>query len=159
MSVEKVKKYFEQYGLRDHVIEFEESSATVELAAQRLGVAPARIAKTLSFVVDDGCVLVVTAGDAKIDNKKFKTFFGQKANMVKAEDVVRLTGHEVGGVCPFDNPPEVRTFTDISMKRFETVFPACGGAKSAIELTPEKVFEYGRAVQWVDLCKEWQETE
>lgn len=156
MSIEKVRDYFEQYGLRDQVIEFEESSATVELAAERLGVEPARIAKTLSFSVNDGCVLVVTAGDAKIDSKRFKQFFGVKANMLKAEEVEKMTGHGVGGVCPFDNPPSVRTFIDVSIKRFETVFPACGSERSAIELTPEKVFEYGKALEWIDICKNWQ---
>ncbi|MDO5063105.1 MAG: YbaK/EbsC family protein [Peptostreptococcaceae bacterium] len=157
MSIEKVRKYFERYEMADKVLEFEESSATVELAAQRLGVIPARIAKTLSFSLGERCVLIVAAGDAKIDSKKFKTFFGKKANMLKSEDVERMTGHGVGGVCPFDNPASVDTFIDVSIRRFETVFPACGSAKSAIELTPEQVFRFGEALEWVDICKDWRE--
>ncbi|MDO4711145.1 MAG: YbaK/EbsC family protein [Peptostreptococcaceae bacterium] len=156
MSIEKVKRYFEQYRLSDKVLEFEDSSATVELAAQRLGVEPARIAKTLSFEVGEGCVLVVAAGDTKIDGKKFKQFFGKKANMVRAEDVERMTGYAVGGVCPFDNPPSVLTYIDVSIKRFKTIFPACGSERSAIELTPEELFEFGKATDWVDICKGWR---
>lgn len=156
MSVEKVREYLKQYGVSDEIIEFESSSATVELAAQRLGVLPQRIAKTLSFIVDDRCVLIVTAGDARIDNKKYKQIFGQKAKMIESEDVERLTGHEVGGVCPFGNPEGVSTYMDISMKRFDTVFPACGGSKTAIELTPDRLFEYGGALDWVDVCKDWE---
>ncbi len=157
MSIEKVKKYFEQFRMSDRVIEFEESSATVELAAARLGVEGARIAKTLSFVCGDSCILVVAAGDAKVDSKKFKQRFGFKADMLKADQVEERTGHEVGGVCPFDNPPAVKTYIDISVQRFKTVFPACGSAKSAIELTPEALFEFGKAEDWVDVCKAWQD--
>ena len=159
MSIEKVRKYFSQYDMSEKVLEFEESSATVELAAECLGVAPARIAKTLSFAVGEKCVLIVAAGDARIDSKKFKLFFGKKANMVKAEDVERMTGYAVGGVCPFDNPASVETFIDISVQRFETIFPACGSASSAIELTPEQLFQFGEAMAWVDVCKDWRENE
>lgn len=157
MSLENVKKYFTQFNMENKVLEFDDSSATVELAAERLGVLPQRIAKTLSFILEDGCILIVTAGDAKIDSKKYKQFFGQKAKMVKLEEIEQLTGHEIGGVCPFANPQNVRVYTDISLKRFETVFPACGSERSAIELTPDELYFYGKAVEWVDICKAWNE--
>ena len=135
------------------------SSATVELAAQAVGVIPARIAKTLSFLVDDGCVLVVTAGDAKIDNSKFKGLFHCKAKMLTAEQVVAFTGHAIGGVCPFGNPEGIRTYLDVSMQRFDTVFPAAGSGNSAIELTCQELALYSRSLGWVDICKGWQDSE
>lgn len=156
MSVESVKEHLKKFGADGRVMEFEESSATVELAAQAVGVEPARIAKTLSFKKDDGCVLVVTAGDAKIDNTKFKQFFSMKAKMLSPEEVVELVGHPVGGVCPFGIKDGVPVYLDISMKRFGTVFPACGSGKSAIELTCDELFEYSGAREWIDVCKGWQ---
>ncbi len=159
MSIELVRNYFRPLGREQDILEFEVSSATVELAAQAVGVIPARIAKTLSFLVDDSCVLVVAAGDAKIDNSKFKGFFHTKAKMLTPEQVTAFTGHAIGGVCPFGNPDGVRTYLDVSLKRFDTVFPAAGSSNSAIELTCSELEEYSHSLEWVDLCKAWQETE
>ena len=147
MAIEKVREYFRQYGREGDILEFPVSSATVELAAKAVGTEPARIAKTLSFYEKDGdgCLLVITAGDMKIDNSKFKHFFGYKAKMLSGEDVERLTGHA--------NPDHVDVYLDDSMKRFETVFPAAGSSNSAIELTCEELAEYSHAKQWVDVCK------
>ena len=153
MSIEACRAYLRERGYEDRIKEFDVSSATVELAAQAVGCEPARIAKTLSFVHEDGAVLIVCAGDAKIDNSKFKHFFGFKAKMLSGEDVTRLTGHAIGGVCPFANPEHVDVYLDESMKRFETVFPAAGSSNSAIELTCQELEEYSRAKQWVDVCK------
>ena len=158
MSVEAVKEYLKPFGLSDQVLELAESSATVELAAQAAGVIPARIAKTLSFLVDEGCVLIVTAGDAKIDNSKFKAMFHTKAKMLSPEQVYSFTGHAVGGVCPFANPDGVRTYLDVSLQRFETVFPAAGSSNSAIQLTCDELAEYSHSLGWIDVCKGWQET-
>ena len=142
MSIEKVRKYFEQYGMDDKIMEFEVSSATVDLAAKAVGVEGASICKTLSFKDgDSGCILIQTAGDTKIDNRKFKDTFGQKAKMLSPDEVLEFTGHAVGGVCAFGIENEnVRVFCDISMKRFPTVFPACGSANSAIELSCDDLF-------------------
>ena len=155
MSIEKVRKYFEQYGMDDKIMEFEVSSATVDLAAKAVGVEGARICKTLSFKDgDSGCILIQTAGDTKIDNRKFKDTFGQKAKMLSPDEVLEFTGHAVGGVCAFGIENEnVRVFCDISMKRFPTVFPACGSANSAIELTCDGLFRYSGAIDWIDVCK------
>lgn len=158
MAIEAVKEYLKQFG-REDVLEFDVSSATVELAAQAVGVEPARIAKTLSFKEGDGCILVVTAGDSKIDNPKFKQEFGMKAKMLTPEEAVTLTGHAVGGVCPFVNPEGCKVYLDISMKRFQTVFPACGSSNSAIELTCDQLQEYSHCIKWVDVCKGWQADE
>lgn len=157
MAIEAVKEYLKQFG-REDVLEFSVSSATVELAAEAAHVIPARIAKTLSFQDGDGCILVVTAGDSKIDNSKFKAEFGHKASMLAPEQVGPLTGHEVGGVCPFLNPPCAKVYADVSLKRFETVFPACGSSNSAIELTCGELEQYSHCIKWVDVCKAWQET-
>ena len=157
MSIEVVRNYFRPLGREHDILEFEVSSATVELAAQAVGVIPARIAKTLSFLVEDGCVLIVTAGDAKIDNAKFKAMFHTKAKMLTPEQVTTLTGHAIGGVCPFGNPEGVRTYLDVSMKRFDTVFPAAGSSNSAIELTCQELEEYSNCLEWVDVCKGWQD--
>lgn len=158
MSIERVKAYFASLGREADVQEFSVSSATVALAAQALGVAEARIAKTLSFYSEDGALLIVAAGDAKIDNAKFKQQFGRKAKMLSPEDVQRLTGHAIGGVCPFAlAQPEPPVFLDISLRRFDTVFPACGSSNSAIELTCDELQVYARAQQWIDVCKGWQE--
>ena len=153
MSVETVKQYLSQFGVEDRVLEFESSSATVELAAAVLGVEGARIAKTLSFKTADGAMLVVMAGDAKIDNRKFKDFFGFKAKMLSHEEALELVGHAVGGVCPFAVNAGIKVYTDISMKRFSTVFPAAGSSSSAIELTCDELFRYSDAEEWVDVCK------
>ena len=155
MAIDKVKAYFRQFDMEDKVLEFEVSSATVELAALAVGVEGARICKTLSFHDhEDGCILIHTAGDTKIDNKKFKAAFGQKAKMLTAEEVVEFTGHAIGGVCAFAiENPKVRVFCDESMKRFETIFPACGSSNSAIELTCDELFHYSRAESWIDVCK------
>ena len=155
MAIEKVRKYFEQYGIEDRILEFDVSSATVELAAKAVGVEGARICKTLSFKDGaDGCILIQTAGDTKIDNRKFKDTFGQKAKMLTAEEVVEFTGHAIGGVCAFAiENPKVRVYCDESLKRFETVFPACGSSNSAIEFTCDELYKYSQALEWIDVCK------
>ncbi len=154
MSIEKVKAYFKNYGMENRILEFPVSSATVALAAQALGCKPERIAKTLSFQCgDDKVILVVAAGDAKIDNRKFKDMFGCKAKMLSADAVLQCVGHAVGGVCPFAVHDGVLVYLDQSLRRFETVFPACGSANSAIELTLSELEETAHPVQWVDVCK------
>jgi len=157
MSIQLVREYFRPLGREQDILEFQVSSATVELAAQAVGVIPARIAKTLSFLVEDGCVLIVTAGDAKIDNAKFKAFFHTKAKMLTPEQVTAFTGHAIGGVCPFGNPEGVRTYLDVSMQRFATVFPAAGSSNSAIELTCQELEQYSNSLAWIDVCKGWQD--
>jgi len=157
VSIEKVRAFFRPLGREEDILEFPVSSATVELAAQAAGVIPARIAKTLSFLVDEGCVLVVTAGDAKIDNGKFKAQFHTKAKMLTQEQVTQFTGHAVGGVCPFANPEGVKTYLDVSMRRFETVFPAAGSSNSAIQLTCQELEDYSGGLAWIDVCKGWQD--
>lgn len=156
MSVEIVKKYFADNNIDKEILEFPISSATVELAAQAVGVEPARIAKTLSFYTKekDGAILIVTAGDMKIDNSKFKHFFGMKAKMLSADDVERLTGHAIGGVCPFGNPEHTTVYLDVSMKRFDTVFPAAGSSNSAVELTCDELEQFSGSKEWIDVCKE-----
>ncbi|SDM85672.1 YbaK/EbsC family protein [Acetanaerobacterium elongatum] len=159
MSVEKVKKYLAQYGKDSAVTEFSVSSATVALAAEALGVSPSRIAKTISFTNGSGgCTLIVAAGDAKIDNSKYKAHFGIKATMLTPEEALQLTGHAVGGVCPFAiENPDVAVYIDLSLKRFDTVYPAAGSSNSAVELTCEELFTISRSREWVDVCKGWQE--
>ncbi len=156
MSIERVREYFRSLGREQDILEFPVSSATVELAAQAVGVIPARIAKTLSFLVEDGCVLVVAAGDAKVDNSKYKAFFHTKAKMLTPEQAVEMTGHAVGGVCPFANPEGVKTYLDVSLQRFDTVFPAAGSSNSAIELTCPELEQYSGSLAWIDVCKGWQ---
>ena len=156
MAIEKVKEFFRQHGMEDKVLEFETSSATVELAAQALHCEPCRIAKTLSFMGEEGPLLVVAAGDAKIDNPKFKAQFGTKPKMLTPEENVELSGHAVGGGCPFAVNDGVKIYLDESLKRFETVFPACGSANSAIELTMEELETYSSFAAWIDVCKAWQ---
>lgn len=153
MSIEKVKAYFNEFGIADKVLEFEVSSATVALAAEALGCEEARIAKTLSFAKDEGCILVVCAGDVKIDNPKFKAEFQMKAKMLPHDVVASLCGHAVGGVCPFAVNEGVKVYLDESLKRFETVFPAAGSSNSAIELTIEELEKYAKPEKWVDVCK------
>ena len=157
MSIERVRAYFRQLGREQDILEFPVSSATVELAAQAVGVIPARIAKTLSFLVEDKCVLIVAAGDAKIDNPKYKAQFHTKAKMLTAEQALEMTGHAVGGVCPFANPEGVTTYLDVSLQRFDTVFPAAGSSNSAIELTCPELEEYAHSAGWIDVCKGWQD--
>lgn len=157
MSIESVKQYLKKYNKDKDVLEFDVSSATVDLAAEALSIEPARIAKTISFKSkEDGCILLVTAGDTKINNSKFKAEFGLKAKMLSADEVLEYTGHPVGGVCPFDNPEKAKVFTDISMKRFETLYPACGSSNSAIKLTCNEIFEYSNSIKWVDVCNGWE---
>ena len=155
MSVENVKAYFKKYGIEEKIQEFEVSSATVELAAAALSCEPDRIAKTLSFKVEDHAVLVVAAGDARIDNKKYKAQFAAKAKMLSPDEVQTMVGHAVGGVCPFAVKEDVKVYLDVSLKRFETVFPACGSSNSAIELTIPEMEEYSGYLEWVDVCKEY----
>jgi len=157
MSIERVRAYFRTIGMEDRILEFSVSSATVELAALALNCAPQRIAKTLSFMVGDAPVLVVTAGDARIDNSKYKARFGVKAKMLTAEQAAELIGHAVGGVCPFAVNPGVQVYLDESLKRFRTVFPACGSSNSAVELTIEELEQVSRCSTWVDVCKLLQE--
>lgn len=156
MSIEKVRAYFRSVGMESRVMEFPVSSATVELAAQALGCEPCRIAKSLSFSVDGEPILVVTAGDTKIDNAKYKARFGVKAKMLTPEEAVTLIGHAVGGVCPFAVNVGVRVYLDESMKRFHTVFPACGSSNSAIEMSMEDLEKHSGFVSWVDVCKGWE---
>ena len=157
MSIEKVKEYFKNFGIENRILEFDVSSATVELAAQALGCEGCRIAKTISFMVDGGAVLIVCAGDAKIDNAKYKAYFGTKAKMLSYEEASELIGHAVGGICPFATNEGVKIYLDESLKRFETVFPACGSSNSAIELTIPELEKYSSYLAWVDVCKAWQE--
>ncbi len=157
MSIEKVRSYFTALGIEDRILEFDVSSATVELAAAALHTEGKRIAKTLSFLVGEKAVLVVTAGDAKIDNRKFKDFFHVKAKMLSPDQVTELIGHSVGGVCPFAVNEGVEVFLDESLKRFETVFPACGSSNSAIEMTIDELQKYSGFSSWVDVCKLPQE--
>lgn len=154
MSIEKVRAYFKGYGIEDKILEFPVSSATVELAAKALNTECCRIAKTLSFSINDLPILIVTAGDAKIDNKKYKTVFGAKAKMLSFEEVEEKIGHAVGGVCPFAINDGIKVYLDESIKRFPTVFPACGSSNSAIELTPDELEKYSSFfVEWIDVCK------
>jgi prolyl-tRNA editing enzyme YbaK/EbsC (Cys-tRNA(Pro) deacylase) len=159
MSIEKVKAYFEQHAMASRVLEFPVSSATVELAAAALGCEACRIAKTLSFSVNGTPTLIVAAGDAKIDNPRYKATFGTKARMLTPDEAITLIGHAVGGVCPFAVNEGVAVYLDESLRRFETVFPACGSANSAIELTIAELERYAAPVGWVDVCKAWRAEE
>ncbi len=153
MSIERVRKYFEEKGIADKIREFDVSSATVELAAQALGCEGCRIAKTLSFHVGERVILVVAAGDAKIDNRKYKEEFGVKAKMLSFDEAEPLIGHAIGGVCPFAVNDGVEVYLDVSLKRFDTVFPACGSSNSAAELTIDELRELSGYIKWVDVCK------
>jgi len=156
MAIEKAREYFKKWDMEDKILEFDVSSATVELAAQAVGCEPKRIAKTLSFMADGKTILIVVAGDAKIDNQKYKAQFSTKAKMLTPDEVIDLTGHAVGGVCPFGIKDGVTVYLDESLKRFETVFPACGSSNSAIELTIEELEKYSNYTTWIDVCKGWQ---
>jgi len=154
MSVEKVREYLTPFSLADRIMEFEVSSATVELAAVAVGTEPARIAKSLTFYTKENtCLMVVTAGDQKIDNAKFKAFFGYKAKMMSFEDALSATGHAVGGVCPFANPDGVSVYLDESLRRFDVVYPAAGSASSAVKLSCDELFSASGALSWIDDCK------
>lgn len=158
MSIAAVREYFASFGMEERVLEFETSSATVELAAQAAGVIPARIAKSLSFKVDGKAILIIAAGDAKVDNSKFKGHFHTKAKMLTPDEVVEMVGHAIGGVCPFGIREDVDVYLDISLQRFSTVFPAAGSANSAIELTCDELEKYSCGFQsWGDFCKAWQD--
>lgn len=160
MSLESVKAHFKEWNREQDIMEFDVSSATVELAAEAIGVEPERIAKTLSFRGEgDSAILVVAAGDAKVDNKKFRHTFGFKARMLTPEEVLEQTGHAIGGVCPFGLKKDLSVYLDVSMKRFKTLFPACGSSNSAIELTCEEIRQYSLAKDWVDVCKGWEESQ
>lgn len=154
MSIEKVKEYLKQFNRENDIIELEQSSATVQLAAKALNVEPARIAKTLSFKTSDGAVLVVTAGDARIDNKKFKSQFGLKAKMLTPDEVIEFTGHAIGGVCPFAiENSKVKIYLDDSLKRFDTVYPACGSGNSAIKLRLPELERLSNSSDWIDVTQ------
>ena len=154
MAIDKAREHLKKYGFEDRVKEFDVSSATVELAAKAVGVEPCRIAKTLSFMTKEGPILIVAAGDARIDNKKYKEQFHVKAKMLTPEEVIELVGHAVGGVCPFGIKEGVFVYLDESLKRFETVFPACGSSNSAIELTISELEQCSGYVAWVNISKE-----
>lgn len=153
MAIDKVREYFKQFGIDDKIQELELSSATVELAAKALNCEGQRIAKSLSFKVDDTPILVISAGDAKIDNAKYKSYFKSKAKMLSPDEVKDFIGHEIGGVCPFAINKGVKVYLDESLKRFETVFPACGSSNSAIELTLDELEKYSNSIAWIDVCK------
>ena len=160
MSIQKVRAYFETLGIADRIREFTVSSATVELAAVAVGVEGARIAKSLSFKVDEHPIIEVAAGDAKVDNSRYKAQFHTKAKMLTFEEAHTLIGHDVGGVCPFALPEDVQVYLDVSLKRFETVFPAAGSDNSAVEMTCEELERYAsNFVAWVDVCKAWRPEE
>lgn len=152
MAIEKVRAYFSKLGIENRIMEFDVSSATVELAAQAVGVIPARIAKTLSFLAGDKCILIVAAGDAKVDNGKYKAKFLTKAKMLTPQQADSMIGHSIGGVCPFGIPEEIDVYLDESLKRFDTVFPACGSSNSAIEFTCDELYQYSNCREWVDVC-------
>lgn len=157
MSIERARPYLEERGMGDRITEFDVSSATVELAATALGCEGKRIAKTLSFMVNGKAILIVAAGDAKVDNAKYKAFFGAKAKMLTPDEAVELVGHAVGGVCPFAVNEGVKIYLDISLKRFDTVYPAAGSSNSAVRLTPDELAQLCPEAEWVDLCKAWQD--
>lgn len=156
MSIEEVREYFRKRGREQDILEFDISSATVELASRALDIEPVRIAKTLSFRDNGGALLVVTAGDAKVDSSKFKAEFGFKARMLKAEEVLEFTGHAVGGVCPFGLKADLPIYLDISLQRFDSVYPACGSGNSAIKLSLPELADLSASCRWVDICKNWQ---
>lgn len=157
MAIDKVREYLKQWSRDKDILEFEASSATVEMASNALGVEPCRIAKTLTFKTEDSAMLLVAAGDAKVDNGKFKLEFGMKAKMLTPEEALEFTGHAVGGICPFGLKQDLPVYLDISMKRFDTVFPACGSSNSAIRLTCDELEQYANSRKWVDACKDWQD--
>lgn len=156
VSMDKVKAYLRGFGVQDRIMEFDVSSATVELAARAIGCEPERIAKTLSFSTGENCLLIVAAGDARVDNSRYKERFGSRARMLRPEQTLEKVGHAVGGVCPFDVKQGVPVYLDISLKRFSTVFPACGSSNSAIEMSLPELELCTKHAGWVDVCKDWQ---
>lgn len=158
MSLENVQAYFKKFNRDQDIMEFDTSSATVDLAAEAIGVIPARIAKTISFrgEGEGEAILVVAAGDTKVDNKKFRHAFGFKPRMLSPDEVLEQTGHAIGGVCPFGLTNDLDVYLDVSLKRFTTLFPACGSSNSAIELTNEELWQYSDAKEWIDVCKGWE---
>lgn len=157
MAIERVREYLKKWGRDTDILEFTTSSATVEMAADTLGVAPSLIAKTLSFWAKEGGILIVAAGDTKIDNAKYKAEFGVKAKMLTPEEALEYTGHAIGGVCPFGLTNPLSVYLDVSMKRFPYIYPACGSSNSAIKLTCDELFQYSGCKKWIDVCKGWQE--
>ena len=153
MAIEKVREYFRQFGMEDEILEFDVSSATVELAALAVGCEPEKIAKSMTFNVNAECVMIIAAGDVKIDNAKYKAEFHTKAKMLTADEALEKTGHAVGGICPFALNDGCRVYLDESLKRFEFVYPACGSSNSAIKLTPEQLEKYSNYIKWIDVCK------
>lgn len=153
MAIEDVRNYFRKFNIEEKILEFEQSSATVDLAAMALNVEPDRIAKTLSFKNDEGAILLVTSGKSRVDNKKFKSEFGYKAKMLTADEVINFTGHQIGGVCPFGLKNSLKVYLDTSLKKYDTVYPACGSGNSAIELTCLELEEYSGCYRWIDVCK------
>ena len=153
MSIEKVRAYFKTLGIEDRIQEFDVASATVELAAQALGCEEARIAKSITMNVNGECVIIVTAGDVKIDNPKYKAEFSTKAKMLTHEQALEMTGHAVGGICPFALNDGCRVYLDESLKRLDYVYPACGSSNSAVKLTPDELEKYSHSIKWVDVCK------
>lgn len=154
MAIDRVREYFSRWNIQDRILEFDVSSATVDLAAKAVGCVAERIAKTLSFMVNGKGILIVTAGDMKIDNPKYKSQFGTKAKMMSPDEVEDIVGHGIGGVCPFGINEGVTVYLDVSLKRFKSVFPACGSTNSAIELTIEELEKYSNYTAWIDVCKE-----
>lgn len=157
MSIERVKEYFKKWNIEDRILEFNISSATVESAAKAIGCEESRIGKTLSFMIDNKAILIVVPGDAKIDNKKYKSEFKTKAKMLSPDEVLELVGHSIGGVCPFGINDGVEVYLDESLKRFKTVYPVCGSSNSAMELTIEELEKYSNYCSWVDVCKGWKD--
>lgn len=157
MSLERARDHFRKFGMEERILELTSSSATVELAAAALHCEPGRIAKTLSFKTKEGVILIVAAGDAKIDNKKFKDQFGQKAKMLDVQEAEGLVGHDIGGICPFGINPGIDVYLDLSLKRFQTVYPACGSSHSVIELSLEELEKCSNYKLWVDVCKGWND--
>ena len=155
MAIEVVREYLKKWDADKRIIEFDTSSATVELAALAVGCEPARIANTLSFLVEDHAILIVAAGDAKVDNPKYKAQFHTKAKMLSPDQVTEMIGHAVGGVCPFGVKPGVEIYLDESLRRFDTVFPAAGSSNSAIELSMEELERFSGSTNWIDVCKGW----
>lgn len=156
MAIENVIEYFRKWDIEDKIIEFDVSSATVELAAKAVGCEEERIGKTLSFMIDSKAILIVVAGDAKVDNKKYKVEFGKKAKMLTPDEALDLVGHSIGGICPFGINNGVNVYLDESLKRFKTVYPACGSSNSAIEFTIEELEKYSNYSSWIDVCKDWR---
>lgn len=159
MSIERARSWLAQFGTDQRILELEQSSATVALAAEALGCAPERIAKTLSFMLDGNPILIVAAGDARIDNHRYKASFGSKAKMLSPAEAADLVGHSVGGVCPFGVNEGTKVYLDESLRRFETVFPACGSSNSAIQLTIPELEQFSASCGWVDVCKDWQQND